>query len=124
MLVLPFLLTRRRFEHEHISYNLILTIYRHIPCNNKITRHNCGPFSMLSILSHTFEPTQMCFLCESTRILGFIMSINKIRLDPLKVEVILNLPPSTLRQLQSLQWKVLAPILASRVFLSDCRPLV
>jgi hypothetical protein len=33
------------------------------------------------------------------------MSIHGIQVDPLKVEAILNLPPSTLRQLQSLQGK-------------------
>jgi hypothetical protein len=43
---------------------------------------------------------------ESRRLLGFIISTHGIRVDPLKVESILNLPPSTLCQLQSLQWKV------------------
>jgi hypothetical protein len=43
---------------------------------------------------------------ESDRLLGFIVSRQGIRVDPIKVEVILNLPPpSTLRQLQSLQGK-------------------
>jgi hypothetical protein len=43
---------------------------------------------------------------ESERLLGFIVSCQGIRVDPLKVEAILNLPPpSTLRQLQSLQGK-------------------
>jgi hypothetical protein len=43
---------------------------------------------------------------ESSRLLGFIISRQGIRVDPLKVEEILNLPPpSTLRQLQSLQGK-------------------
>jgi hypothetical protein len=43
---------------------------------------------------------------ESGRLLGFIVSTHGIRVDPLKVEAILNLPPpSTLRQLQSLQGK-------------------
>jgi len=45
------------------------------------------------------------FCVESRRILGFIVSIYGIRIDPLRVEAILNLPPpSTLCQLQSLQW--------------------
>jgi hypothetical protein len=40
------------------------------------------------------------------RLLGFIISTHGIRVDPLKVEAILNFPPpSTLRQLQSLQGK-------------------
>jgi hypothetical protein len=43
---------------------------------------------------------------ESGRLLGFIISRQGIQVDPLKVEAILNLPPpSTLRQLQSLQGK-------------------
>jgi hypothetical protein len=43
---------------------------------------------------------------ESGRLLGFIVSRQGIRVDPLKVEAILNLPPpSTLLQLQSLQGK-------------------
>jgi hypothetical protein len=48
-----------------------------------------------------------CILCvESNRFLGFIVSHQGIRVDPLKVEVIVNLPPpSTLRRLQTLQGK-------------------
>jgi hypothetical protein len=52
------------------------------------------------------NPHKCVFCVESRRLLGFIMSIHGIRVDPLKVEAILNLPPpSTLRQLQSLQGK-------------------
>jgi hypothetical protein len=49
-----------------------------------------------------------CVFCVELRpnLLGFIVSCQGITVDPLKVEVILNLPPpSTLRQLQSLQGK-------------------
>jgi hypothetical protein len=43
---------------------------------------------------------------ESGHLLGFIVSHQGIRVDPIKVEAILNLPPpSTLCQLQSLQGK-------------------
>jgi hypothetical protein len=43
---------------------------------------------------------------ESDQLLGFIVSLHGIRVDPLKVEAILNIPPpSTLCQLQSLQGK-------------------
>jgi hypothetical protein len=53
------------------------------------------------------NPHKCVFCVESDQILGFIMSIHGIWVDPLKVEVILNLhPPSILRQLQSLQGKV------------------
>jgi hypothetical protein len=46
-----------------------------------------------------------CVFCvESGHLLGFIVSRQGILVDPLKVEVILNLPPpSTLHQLKSLQ---------------------
>ena len=43
---------------------------------------------------------------DSSRLLGFIVSKDGIRLDPLKVKAIVNLPsPSSLYQLQSLQGK-------------------
>ena len=43
---------------------------------------------------------------ESGRLLGFIVLCQGIQMDPLKLEVILNLPPpSTLHQLQNLQGK-------------------
>jgi hypothetical protein len=52
------------------------------------------------------NPHKCVFCVESDRLLGFIVSIHGIRVDPLKVEAILNLPPpSTLCQLQSLQGK-------------------
>jgi hypothetical protein len=50
------------------------------------------------------NPHKCVFCVESGRLLGFIVSRQGIRVDPLKVEAIPNLPPpSTLRQLQSLQ---------------------
>jgi hypothetical protein len=43
---------------------------------------------------------------DSSRLLGFIVSCQGIRVDPLKAEAILKLPPpSSFRQLQSLQGK-------------------
>jgi hypothetical protein len=52
------------------------------------------------------NPHKCVFCVESGRLLGFIISHQGIWVDPLKVEAILNLPPpSTLRQLQSLQGK-------------------
>ena len=48
----------------------------------------------------------MLFCVDSGRLLGFIVPKDEIRLDPLKVEAIVNLPsPSSLYQLQSLQGK-------------------
>jgi hypothetical protein len=52
------------------------------------------------------NPHKCIFCIESDCLLGFIISCQGIRVDPIKVEAILNLPPpSTLRQLQSLQGK-------------------
>jgi hypothetical protein len=52
------------------------------------------------------NPHKCVFYIESDRLIGSIVSRQGIRVDPLKVKAILNLPPpSTLRQLQSLQWK-------------------
>jgi hypothetical protein len=46
------------------------------------------------------NPHKCVFCVDSERLLGFIISTHGIRVDPLKVEVIVNLPPpSTLRQL-------------------------
>jgi hypothetical protein len=52
------------------------------------------------------NPHKCVFCVEFGRLVGFIVSHQGIKVDPLKVEAILNLPPpSTLRQLQSLQGK-------------------
>jgi hypothetical protein len=52
------------------------------------------------------NPHKCIFCVESSRLVGFIVSHQGIRVDPLKVEAILNFPPpSTLCQLQSLQGK-------------------
>jgi hypothetical protein len=49
------------------------------------------------------NPHKCVFCVKSGRLLGFIVSRHGIRVNPIKVEVILNLPPpSSLRQLQSL----------------------
>jgi hypothetical protein len=50
------------------------------------------------------NPHKFIFVVESVRLLGFIVSIFGIRVDPLKVEAIINLPPPvTINQLQKLQ---------------------
>jgi hypothetical protein len=52
------------------------------------------------------NPHKCVFCVEFGQLLGFIVSHQGIRVDPLKVEAILNLPPpSSLHQLQSLQGK-------------------
>jgi len=52
------------------------------------------------------NPHKCVFCIEVGRLLGFVVSKANIRVDPLKVEAIFKLPPpSSLRQLQSLQGK-------------------
>jgi hypothetical protein len=52
------------------------------------------------------NPHKCVFCVESDRLLGFVVSHHGIRVYPLKVKAIINLPPpSSLRQLQSLQGK-------------------
>jgi hypothetical protein len=53
------------------------------------------------------NPQKCIFVVESGHLLGFIVSKFGIRVDPLKVEAIINLPPPvTINQLQKLQGKV------------------
>ena len=53
------------------------------------------------------NPHKCIFCAISGFLLGFIVSIKGIMVDPLKVEAITQLPPShTIHQLQSLQGKV------------------
>jgi hypothetical protein len=68
------------------------------------------PIDLWAIFLHCWyyrirlNPHKCVFFAEFTRLLGFIMSIHGIQVDPLKVEEILNPPPpSTLCQLQSLE---------------------
>jgi hypothetical protein len=75
-------------------------------------RRQDHPTHLMAILVHCryyrirLNPHKCIFCVESDRLLGFIVSIHGIRVDPLKFEAILNLPPpSTLHQLQSLQGK-------------------
>ena len=52
------------------------------------------------------NPNKCVFTVTSGRLLGFIVSNEGIRVDPFKVEAIVRLPPpSSIRQLQSLQGK-------------------
>jgi hypothetical protein len=76
---------RRQDDPTHLRAIFLHCHYYHI----RLNPHKCG------------------FCVESGQLIGFIVSTHGIRVDPLKVEDILNLPPpSTLRQLQSLQEKV------------------
>ena len=52
------------------------------------------------------NPHKCVFCVEAGRILGFIVSKDGIRIDPLKIEAILALPtPTNVIELQSLQGK-------------------
>jgi hypothetical protein len=60
----------------------------------------------MSISPYTLESSQIRFLHRIRTTSRLYHFMSRIRVDPLKVEVILNLPPpSRLRQLQSLQGK-------------------
>ena len=60
----------------------------------------------MSPLQNTAESTQMCFYVEMGHLLGFVVSKDGIRIDPLKVAAILTLPaPTNILELQSLQGK-------------------
>jgi hypothetical protein len=68
-------------------------------------KHLRAIFVRCRFYSIRLNPHKCIFCVESNHLLGFIISHQGIRVDPLKVEAILNLFPSTLRQLQSLQGK-------------------
>jgi hypothetical protein len=66
--------------------------------------HLCAIFLRYQFYHIRLNPHKCVFCIESDRLLGFIVSCQGIKVDPLKVEAILNLPPpSSLRWLQSLQ---------------------
>ena len=75
--------SRMRMHH---SYHLRLVLER---CRHYLVKLN---------------PHKYIFCVKSSRLLGFIVSKEGIRVDPLKVEAILQLsPPKTIRHLQCLQ---------------------
>jgi hypothetical protein len=68
--------------------------------------HVCAIFLRCLFYHICLNPHKCVFCVESSRPLGFIVSRQGIQIDPLKVEVILNLPPpSSFFQFQSLQGK-------------------
>ena len=68
--------------------------------------HLCQIFLRCRRYNIRLNPHKCVFCVDSGRLLGFIVSKGGIRLDPLKVEAIINLPsPSSLYQLQILQGK-------------------
>ena len=87
---------------SHISMTYLL-----IPCTVSIIQYTSEPFSSdVSFTIYAWILTNAFSCIESDRLLGFIVSHQGIRVDPLKVEVILNLqPPFSLCQLQIFQGK-------------------
>ena len=68
--------------------------------------HLCDVFLRCRQYNIRLNPHKCIFCVESGRLLDFIVSEDGIRVDPLKVEEILQFPsPKTIRQLQILQGK-------------------
>ena len=76
--------SRKRIDHPH-HLRLIFERCRHYKIH--LNTHKC------------------VFYVNSGRVLGFIVSNKGIQVDPLKVEAIVNMPPRSIRKLQSLQGK-------------------
>jgi hypothetical protein len=91
---------------KHIGKTYLDNLLAHSMCHQDHPSHLQAIFLRCCYYAIRLN-TQKCVFCvESRRVLGFIVSIHGIQVDPLKVEDILNLPPpSTPRQLQSLQGK-------------------
>jgi len=70
------------------------------PSHLRLVFERCNFYKILLNLN------KCVFAVTSGRLLGFIVSIEGIRVDPFMVEAIIQLPPSSsIRQLQSLQGK-------------------
>jgi hypothetical protein len=91
---------------KHIVQPYLDDLPAHSMCRVDHPTHLRAIFIHCRFYRIRLNPHKCVFCVESSRLLGFIVSRQGIRVDPLKVEVILNFPPpSTLRQLQSLQGK-------------------
>jgi hypothetical protein len=91
---------------KHIIQPYLNDLPTHSMCHQDHPTHLRAIFIRCPYYRIHLNPHKCFFCVDSGRLLGFIVSLHGIRVDPLKVEAILNLPPpSTLRQLQSLQGK-------------------
>jgi hypothetical protein len=91
---------------KHILHPYLDHLPTHSMCHVDHPIHLYTIFLRCRFYHIRLNPHKCVFCIESGRLLGFIVSRQGIRVDPLKVEMILNLPPpSLLRQLQSLQGK-------------------
>jgi hypothetical protein len=91
---------------KHIVQPYLVDLPTHSVCRQDHPTHLWAIFLRYHYYRIRLNPHKCIFRVDSGRLLGFIVSTHGIRVDPLKVEAILNLPPPTLRQLQSLQGKV------------------
>ena len=76
----------------------IIEVFLHHPYHLRLVFERCRHYSVI------LNPHKCIFCMNSGRLLGFIVSKVGIRVDPLKVEAILQLsPPKNIRHLQCLQ---------------------
>jgi hypothetical protein len=99
---LPFGLKNVGVNFQHaISYafhdikHIVKPYLDYLPMHSM--RHQDHPTHLRLIFVHCYyrihlNPQKCVFCVDSGRLLGFIVSIHGIRVDPLKVEAILNLP--------------------------------
>jgi hypothetical protein len=91
---------------KHIMHPYLDDLPAHSMCHLDHPIHLRAIFLQCRFYHIRLNPHKCIFCIESGQVLGFIVSHQGIRVDPLKVEAILNIPPpSSLRQLQSLQGK-------------------
>jgi hypothetical protein len=91
---------------KHIVQPYLDDLPAHSLCRVDQPTHLRAIFVRCRFYRIRLNPHKCVFCVESRRLLGFIVSRHGIRVDPIKVEAILNLPPpSSLRHLQSLQRK-------------------
>ena len=81
-----------------------------LPAHSTHRRDHIGHLRAIFLICRFYNirlnPHKCIFVVESRRLLGFIVSKDGIRVDPLKVKAILAIPlPKNLTQLQSLQGK-------------------
>jgi hypothetical protein len=91
---------------KHIVQPYLDDLPAHSLCRVNHPNHLQAIFVRCRFYRIHLNPHKCVFCVESSHLLGFIISHQGIRVDPIKVEAILNLPPpSSLRQLQILQGK-------------------
>jgi hypothetical protein len=91
---------------KHIVQPYLDDLPMHSMCCQDRPTHLRAIFLQCRYYHIQLNPHKCDFCVKSRRIIGFIVSSHGIRVDPLKLEVIINFPPPfTLRQLQSLQGK-------------------